>query len=224
MNVSLVIPAKNEERNLGILLNELRKRYKNNYEIIVVNDASTDRTADIAKQYKATVVTNTKSHGKGFALRTGFAHASGDIIVMMDADLSHKAEDLPLLLAPLNDETIGLVLASRSLGGSEEYTFLRAIGNILITNACNLFLGTAVFDAINGYKAMRKEVTEGLHCNGFEIEIEIIARAKRLGLGIMEVPSQERARAAGTSNLRVVKDGYKFFRQILAESVRNKLS
>lgn len=222
MKVSIVIPAKNEEQNLKILLKQLRKLYKNKYEIIVVNDNSTDKTENVARKFGVTVVNNKRSRGKGLALRRGFEKSKADVTIMMDADLSHKPEDLPLLLKPFKDKNVGLVIASRSLGGSEEYTFLRAIGNILISNTCNLFIGTNVFDAINGYKAMRKPVIKDLKCNGFEIEIELVSRAKKLGMGIVEVPSQERARADGDSNLKVIKDGYKFFRQIVSESVKNK--
>ncbi|UCH72090.1 MAG: glycosyltransferase family 2 protein, partial [Thermoplasmatales archaeon] len=99
--ISIVIPAHNEEKGLPILLKKLRKLYGKKYETIVVDDGSTDRTAEVAKKFNVKLVRTGGRSGKGGALRRGFSVAHGNIIVMMDADLSHKPEDIPSLLKPL---------------------------------------------------------------------------------------------------------------------------
>ncbi len=222
--ISIVIPAHNEEKNLIILLNKLEKLNKKIFEVIVVNDGSTDKTAEIAKKFNVKLINNKKRVGKGAALRKGFAEAKNNIIVMMDADLSHKPEDIKYLIEPLKNENIGLVIASRSLGGSEEYNFVRAIGNIVLTNICNSLLGTKVFDALNGYKAFKKEISNDLKCNGFEIEIELLANCIKNGYEIKEVASQEKARVYGEKKSHSIFDGWKFLKQIIIESVKLKLS
>ncbi len=218
--ISIVIPALNEEKTIGILLKDIRKRYKNKYEIVVIDDGSTDKTAEIAKKYNVKLVQNKRKSGKGSALRKGFAAASGDILVMLDADLSHKPEDLPQLLAPMKDKKIGLVIASRALGGSEEYTFFRAIGNVSLTTLANLMLPVKAFDVLNGYKVLRKEIAKDLTCKGFEIEIQIVAHALKKGYEVVEVASQEKARADGHAKSSALKEGWKFFRLIVVEGVK----
>lgn len=222
--VSIVIPAKNEEKNLLILLKRLKKLYGKKYEIIVVDDASTDKTSEVAKKFDVKLVKNIESHGKGLALRQGFTAATGNIIVDVDADLSHKPEDIPKLLEPLKNKKIGLVIGSRSLGGSEEYEFVRALGNVLLSGACNLFLGTHLYDALNGFRAFRKEIINELKCNRFEIEIEIIGNCIRKGYESVEVASQEKSRRKGKSHLNTTFDGFNFFKQIIVESIKLKLS
>lgn len=225
MKVSIVIPAHNEEKNLPELLSRLKKVAKTCREIgeiVVVDNNCTDKTAAIAKKFRCRVVKESVP-GKGSALRAGFSAAENDFVLMLDADLSHIPEDIPKMIAPLKNPTVGLVQASRSLGGSEEYSFVRAIGNISMTAFANSMLGTRMTDALNGFKAMRREVVSGLRCRTFDIEIEILANCLRLGYKVVEIPSQEKARASGASNLKAVKDGWRFARQILKESARQKL-
>ena len=226
MKVTIVIPALNEEKNLPELLKRIgavRGKNRSIDEVLVVDDGSTDRTSDVAKSFGCTVVRHEERSGKGSALRSGFSAAKNDIIVMLDADLSHIPEDIPRMIEPLKDPTVGLVQASRSLGGSEEYSFVRAVGNISLTALANTLLGTRMTDALNGFKAMRKEILADLQCKTFDIEIEILASCKRHGFRVVEVPSQEKARRSGGSNLKALKDGWKFARQIVKESARLRL-
>lgn len=154
MKYSIVIPAYNEESNLRVLLPEIKKLMAD--EVIIVDDHSKDKTSEVAKSFGFQVIRNAQNLGKGGALARGFEAASNDVVVMLDADNSHIPADVPLLVEPLKDKKIGLVQASRSLGGSAEYTFFRAIGNILLTNICNISLGIHMTDALNGFKAMRR--------------------------------------------------------------------
>lgn len=222
--VSVVIPARDEEETLGLVLDDLLAvsvRMSRAVEVIVVDDHSRDRTAEVARRRGVRVVRNPERPGKGRALRTGFAAAGGEYIVMMDADYSHRPEDLPALLEPL-EKGAGLVIGSRIMGGSEEYTRVRAMGNIIFTGLFGLLYGRYLSDALNGFKAFRREVIAGppLSANGFDIEIELLRRALGRGLSIMEVPSHERARAAGQAKSRVVRHGFQFLWAILKGKLR----
>lgn len=224
-SVSLVIPAQNEEATLPWVLADLQAVLPklNGYrvEVICVDDHSTDRTADIACSFGATVVRNTGKPGKGMALRAGFSRATGEILAMMDADYSHRAEELPILLEALTDG-VGLVIGSRVVGGSEEYTHIRALGNVFLSAALGLCTGRYLSDALNGFKVFRGEIFRDFRytSTAFEIEIEIIANTLRKGYRIVEVSSHERARAGGEVKSRVVRHGTRFLLRILWEGLR----
>ena len=113
MQLSVVIPARNEEETLPLVLADLNEAIRGlqgwTVEVICVDDHSTDRTAEIARAYGARVVKNEGRGGKGRALRAGFAASTGDVIAMMDADYSHRAEDLPVFLDAMK-AGIGLVI------------------------------------------------------------------------------------------------------------------
>ena len=223
--ISVIIPAKNEEETLPAVLTDLNATIANmpghEIEVIVVDDRSTDRTADIARAHGARLVPNPRTSGKGMALRAGFEAARGDILAMMDADYSHRAEELPILLEGLRDG-VGLVIGSRVVGGSEEYTHVRALGNVFLSAMLGLCTGRYLSDALNGYKLFRKDVfTDFVYTSAaFEMEIEIIANTLRKGYRVVEVSSHERARAGGEMKSRVVQHGFRFLFRILWEGMR----
>ena len=223
--ISIVIPARNEEANLAMVLSNVYQTISripgNEFEVICVDDHSTDRTAEIARSFGARVIPNTQQPGKGMALRAGFQEAAGDIFVMMDADYSHRAEELPIFLEALK-EGVGLVIGSRVVGGSEEYTHVRALGNVFLTATLGLCTGRYLSDSLNGYKVFRRDVFTDFEytSKAFEIEIEIIANTLRKGYRIVEVSSHERARAGGEAKSRVVRHGTRFLLRILWESLR----
>ncbi len=223
--VSIVIPAKDEEANLGNVLNDLNRIIsadnKRDFEVIVVNDSSKDRTKEIAIEKKVKVIDNQGRPGKGNALRLGFKESSGDIIVMMDADYSHRPEDLPLFLDSIEKGT-GLVIGSRIWGGSDEYTRIRALGNIFLTATFGFIFHRYLSDLLNGYKVFRRDVFDKFKYNSstFEIEIELAVNALRLGYKIMEVPSHERERAGGKAKSNVIIHGTKFFLKIISEGIK----
>jgi glycosyltransferase involved in cell wall biosynthesis len=223
--LSIVIPAKNEEATLGLVLDDLYKTMPQltdyEVEVICVDDHSTDRTAAIARSFGAKVVQNSGKSGKGMALRTGFKAANGDIFVMMDADYSHRAEEWPVFLEALQDG-VGLVIGSRVVGGSEEYTHIRALGNVFLSAALGLCTGRYLSDALNGYKAFRRDIFTDFSytSKAFEIEIEIIANTLRKGYRIVEISSHERIRAGGEVKSRVVRHGTRFLLRILREGFK----
>lgn len=223
--ISVVIPAKDEEANLTNVLTDVTNVLPtlNGYdvELICVDDHSRDRTAEIARSFGARVVPNTGRPGKGMALRAGFESATGDIIAMLDADYSHRPEELPLFLDALKDD-VGLVIGSRVVGGSEEYTHVRALGNVFLSAALGLCTRRYLSDALNGFKVFRRDVfTDFAYTSkAFEIEIEIIANALRKGYRVVEVCSHERARAGGEAKSRVIRHGTRFLLRIIWEGLR----
>jgi glycosyltransferase involved in cell wall biosynthesis len=225
MKLSVVIPARNEEETLGMVLEDLNRVVPTltgyDVEVICVDDHSTDRTAEIARSLGARVVVNSRKSGKGTALRAGFEAASGNLIMMMDADYSHQPEDMPVFLSALKDG-VGLVIGSRVFGGSEEYNHVRALGNVFLSATLGLCTGRYLSDALNGFKLFRRDVFRDFQYTSrtFEIEIEIIANTLRKGYKVVEVVSHERARAGGQMKSRVVRHGFRFLFRILWEGMR----
>lgn len=223
--ISVVIPAQNEEETIGSVLDDMNKIIEQipeyTVDLICVDDHSTDATARIARSYGARVVENPRRPGKGMALRAGFEAAEGDTIVMLDADYSHRAEELPRMLRALTDG-VGLVIGSRVVGGSEEYTHVRALGNVFLSATLGLCTRRYLSDALNGYKVFRRDVFTDFKytSKAFEIEIEIIANALRKGYRVVEVSSHERARAGGEMKSSVVRHGTRFLLRILWEGLR----
>ncbi len=219
----------NEENNIGHLIDDIfsvtKKMNDYEFEIIVVNDHCKDRTPQVAESKNAKVINNLRKSGKGYALITGFEGALGEYFIMMDADYSHRAEDIPLFVKALEDGA-GLVIGSRIYGGSEEYTRIRAIGNILLTLIFGIFHGRYLSDALNGFKAFRSDIFRRYKYTSrdFEIEVELLVNTLRSGMNIVEVPSHERVRKSGESKSKIIKHGIKFFNRIVKEWLVNKFN
>ncbi len=224
-DVSIVIPAKNEETNIASVLDEVglfMDISPYSYEVIVVNDRSSDKTAAIAQRYPfVKVIDNKNDPGKGAALRSGFDIASGRFLVMMDADFSHDASDLCAMVDEIKRHN-GLVIASRIIGGSQEYTRVRAFGNIVLTWLFGFLHGRYLSDALNGFKVFHRDVYHAFEYNadGYEIEIELLVNTLRLNRQISEIPSRERARLSGKVKSSVIKDGTRFCLRIIRERFR----
>jgi dolichol-phosphate mannosyltransferase len=191
----------------------------------VVADNCSDQTANIAEKKGAIVLKNEGVSGKGHALAKGFSYAKGDYIVMMDADYSHRAEDIAQFITALSGETVGLVIGSRFLGGSDEYTIIRTIGNSFLTTCLNILFGLKLGDSLNGYKAFRKEIVKKhpCSCSSFEVEIELIYNTLLERKKIVEIPSHERARAGGKMKSHAIVHGTKFLLCILNKGIRYNL-
>lgn len=223
--LSVIIPAKDEEETLGRVLEDLNAAIRDlpgyEVEVICVDDHCRDHTATIARSYGARVVENRRKPGKGHALRAGFEAANGDFLLMMDADYSHRPEDLPLFVNAMRDG-VGLVIGSRVFGGSEEYNHVRALGNVFLSASLGLATGRYLSDALNGYKLFRRDVFTDFRytSRNFEIEIEIIANTMRKGYRVVEVISHERARAGGEMKSSAVRHGPRFLARIVWEGLR----
>jgi glycosyltransferase involved in cell wall biosynthesis len=216
--VSVVIPTLNEERNLPYVLNRLPPSL---HEVIVVDGFSTDRTIDVALRLRPDVlIVQQDRRGKGNALATGFDAATGDIIVMLDADGSSDPEEIPRFVRAL-EEGADFAKGSRFTrgGGSEDITPLRRAGNAALSGAVNVLFGTRYTDLCYGYNAFWRHCLKTLDvdCDGFEVETLMNIRISRARLKVAEVPSFERARIHGESNLQPVRDGTRVLRTILKE-------
>lgn len=196
MQVSIVVPCKNEEANIAALITELKKQSAV-YELLVVDD-STDRTAEIARSLGARVIRG-KGRGLGQAILDGIAVASGDIIVVGDADLSHRPQDVPKLLYPILRQGFDMVIGSRYCPGGKVVGW-ELSRRIVSRVACLLALPvTTIKDSTSGFFAFRKEIIKGVELKGtsWKIMLEILAKAHPVA--VKEVPIQFIVRQAGKS-------------------------
>jgi glycosyltransferase involved in cell wall biosynthesis len=216
--VSVVLPAKNESRNIEWVLRLIPDTID---QVVLVDGLSHDRTVEIAQMVQPDLsVVHEDRRGKGVALRSGFEAATGDFIVMLDADGSMDPREIGLFVDKLA-RGYDVAKGSRfvSGGGSSDITFVRSIGNRLLLIATNLMFRTSYTDLCYGYVAFRRSALDrmDLSANGFDIEAQIVAQASRAGLKVAEVPSFESPRRFGTSNLRAIQDGWKILRRLVAE-------
>jgi glycosyltransferase involved in cell wall biosynthesis len=170
--VSVVIPAYNEEKTIGNVIEETIQIMDSlglPYEIIVVDDGSTDRTKEEASRYKVTVLSNGRNRGKGYALRKGFQHAQGDIIVTIDADGSHKPKEIPDLINPLFNGA-DIVAGSRFLGDGQNHTSkLHILGNHLINMTIMVLTRKLVTDSQTGLRAFKRNFLEKISLESMRI-------------------------------------------------------
>ncbi|MCU1679614.1 MAG: hypothetical protein JWQ81_353 [Amycolatopsis sp.] len=231
--ISLVIPVLNEARNLEVVLPSLPEVH----QVILVDGNSVDDSVEVAKRClpDIEVVTQTRG-GKGNALACGFARVTGDVVVMFDADGSAAPEEIPLFAKTL---VAGADFAKGSRftsgGGSDDITLLRKTGNAALNGFTNLLLRTRFTDLCYGYNAFWSDIIPALGLpptelgtdsgrqwgDGFEVETLINCRIALAGLKISEVPSFERDRMFGTSNLDTFRDGMRVLRVILWEYSRS---
>jgi glycosyltransferase involved in cell wall biosynthesis len=222
-HVSVIIPTLNEALNLPLVLAELPLDI---YEVVVVDGLSTDGTPDVARRLRpdAKIVLQT-GRGKGDALRCGFEAASGDILVMLDADGSADPAEIPLFVqALLSGADFAKGTRFRQGGGSSDLTPLRRVGNRLLSGTVNTLFRTSYSDLCYGYNAFWRHCLPAMNvdCTGFEIETLINIRVGRAGFDVREVPSFERDRVHGNSNLRTFRDGARVLRTILRERVTRR--
>jgi glycosyltransferase involved in cell wall biosynthesis len=216
--VTVVIPARNEAANLPHVLSTLPSWIS---EIVLVDGHSSDDTIAVTRVLcpEAKVIAQS-GRGKGDALLAGFAAATGDIIVTIDADGSTDGAEIVLFVAAL---VAGADFAKGSrfsgTGRSDDITGLRRGGNRLLNVLVNRLFGTQFSDLCYGYNAFWARHLDVLNidCAGFEIETLMNIRAAKAGLKIHEIPSHERSRIFGTSNLRAVRDGWRILKLIMRE-------
>ena len=228
--ITIVVPARNEARNLELVLPALPPVH----EVIVVDGWSSDDTEAVVRRTlpQARFVQQTR-RGKGNALACGFEAATGDIIVMFDADGSANPEEIHDYVAALRSGA-DFAKGSRVIGGggSEDITWLRDTGNRSLTGVTNLLFRTRYTDLCYGYNAFWRDILPALSLpatstaaaqwgDGFEIETLINCRVAARGLQIHEVPSVELERIHGESNLNTFRDGARVLRTIVTERFRS---
>ncbi len=217
-NVSVIIPTLNEEGSLSWVLENLPSWVD---EVVLVDGLSTDATELLARRMRPdAVIVHQHRRGKGAALRAGFAAATGDIIVMIDADGSTDPREMGRFVSALKDGA-DFVKGSRHMkeGGSADFTRLRSLGNKAFVLTANLLYGSRFTDLCYGYCAFWRHHVPALAltADGFEIETQLVLGAIKAGFEIREVPSFELERRAGTSNLNAARDGLRVLRTMLGE-------
>jgi glycosyltransferase involved in cell wall biosynthesis len=233
--VSVVIPAKNEARNLPLVLLALPEGL---HEVILVDGDSTDNTVQVANElFPEIIIVGQTRKGKGNALACGFAAATGDFIVMLDADGSTDPTEIPRFVDALKHGA-DFAKGSRFMpgAGSSDISRLRQRGNWVLNKIVNLLYGTRYTDLCYGYNAFRRDCLEAISLDptvgpfddpsemqwgdGFEVETLINVRVAKAGLRVFEVPSFERNRFYGCSNLNAFSDGLRVLRTINIERKR----
>ncbi|MEW2360251.1 glycosyltransferase family 2 protein [Spirillospora sp. NPDC029432] len=218
--VTAVVPTLNEADNLRWLL----PRLHGVDEVVIVDGESGDGSAELAAALRPdAVVLSRPPRGKGDALRAGFAAASGDVIVMLDADGSMDPAEIPAFVA-LVARGFDFVKGTRYAcgGGSRDLTLLRRAGNRWLTRAANVLYRAGWTDLCYGYVALRRSAVPrlALRSTGFEIETEMCVNAVAAGLRIAEVASFEGDRLFGESHLDTWRDGWRVLRTMVGSRLR----
>ncbi len=194
MKLSVIIPIFNEKDTLKEIISRVQETGIPN-EIILVDDCSSDGTINIVKEYEGKegfrIIIHNKNQGKGAAVRSGLNAATGDVLLIQDADLEYDPRDYPALLKPIEEGLADVVYGSRFLGGSRRVAmFWHMVANKLLTLFTNVLYNTILTDMETGYKVFKKEVVEDmpLHAKRFEFEPEFTAKILKRNYRIFEVP------------------------------------
>jgi glycosyltransferase involved in cell wall biosynthesis len=232
-SVSVIVACRNEEENIGECIRRLAEALPA-AEILIV-DGGSDRTFEIAEEAgrrnpRVVAVKNVNDRGKGHAVKTGIARASGDVMAQFDADMQFGAEDLPRLIGPVARGECDVCLGSRFLPGSNRGAYraipTRDLGNRLLALFISALTGRRVTDVTAGVKAWTRDAIRRIDFrdDAYSYEAELVVRARRLGLRVAEVPVSYASRLRGASmhrdTLAVAKAGLVIMGKALAARFR----
>jgi glycosyltransferase involved in cell wall biosynthesis len=217
MKVSIVIPCYNERDTIEKIVEAVRAAPLQSREIIVVDDCSQDGTQALLQEKVSQMVERVIYHpvnqGKGAALRSGFAAATGDFIVVQDADLEYSPNDYPLLLEPLMSGKADAVIGSRFMGGQPHrvFFFWHMVGNKFLTLLSNMLTNINLTDVETGYKAFKAPIIKSIQIeeDRFGVEPEIVAKLVRTGCRIYEVGISYSGRTYAEGKKINWKDGFR---------------
>ncbi|ADZ08978.1 glycosyl transferase family 2 [Methanobacterium lacus] len=215
MKISVIVPMFNEELNVQRTLSEINNALNDysDFEIIAVDDGSTDKTFSLLNEFRAKnshiiVLKHKTNYGMGKAIRTGFEESDGDIIITIDADLSYRALNIPVLVSELeNDISIDIVVGSQYMEGGDVKNV--PFNRLFISKVANKFIGYSMTENLNTVtgvlRAYRREVLESMEIesNGTKINLEILSKAIATGFKIKEVPVVLEGRELGESKIKI---------------------
>jgi len=203
MKLSVIVPAFNEAATMGEIIDRIRATGLD-IELIVVDDGSTDGTRDILQREKGRIdhlIFQPRNAGKGAAVKAGFAVATGDVLIIQDADLEYDPADYPDLLGPIVKAGADLVLGSRLTGAKPQraYYYWHYLGNRFITFIARVLYNTTLSDIYTCYKVFKREQLIGLdvQSDGFEFDAEFLAVLLKRHLVVYEVPISYYGRSYG---------------------------
>lgn len=214
-SLSVLIPVFNEESTLTALLDRVEEQADVVDEIIVVDDCSSDRTAEILKartfRIPARIARHDQNQGKGAAIRTGLGLATKDLLLIQDADLEYDPADYSKLLESFSRGDIEVVYGTRSFGGHAAYSFWFVMGNKMVTLATNLLFNSYITDMETCFKVMPVETWRSLdlRADRFGIEPEVTGKLLKRGTRIYEVPISYNARGREDGKKLTWTDGLK---------------
>jgi len=215
LKLSIIIPCYNEEETIGALLEKVRQ-VPVEKEIIVVNDGSNDRSPEIIREFaireNLRLIDHPRNYGKGRAFKSGLKVATGEVIIVQDADLEYDPQDFIPILDKFKLDGANVVYGSRNLNKENRHSYLRYyLGGVLITKIANLLFSCRLTDEPTCYKAFKREVITQIDIEGegFEWEPEITAKLLRAGYQIVEVPIKYYPRSFREGKKLSWRDGVK---------------
>ena len=195
MKISVIIPCFNEHKTINTILDKLKNLSNFNKEIIIVDDFSNDGTKEILQKVENSdeikTIFNEKNFGKGYCIRKGIEEASGDIIIIQDADLEYDPTDIPKLINPIKNGDADVVYGSRFTGSDKKRVlfYWHSLGNKFLTTLSNMFSNLNLTDMECCYKAFKKEIIKDINLkeNRFGFEPEVTAKISKKDIKIFEV-------------------------------------
>ena len=219
--LSVIIPCYNEENSILDLVEKVRNSPIEHMEIIVVDDCSTDNTRIILEKavrpFVSKIIYHDVNKGKGAALRTGFMHATGDAVIIQDADLEYDPDEYPMLVEPIFSGKADVVYGSRFLHQKRKGYLANRIANAFLTALSNIFTGEKLTDMETCYKCFKREVIQSIDLeeNRFGFEPEVTAKIAKKKIRILEVPISYYPRTNEEGKKIGFKDGLRSIHCIL---------
>ena len=226
VKLSILMPVYNEQALVATAVKQaLDVSYPCETEFVVVDDGSKDRTAEILRGFddeRLRLIVHERNQGKGAAIRTAAAQATGDYMVILDADLEYDPQDIPRLLEPVLDGRANVVYGSRSFGSHSAYSFWYVLGNKGVTTLANMIYNSYLSDLETCFKLMPLTLFRSLRIRsaGFGMEAEITAKLLRQRIRPYEVPISYRARSREEGKKITWRDGVEAVWILTRERVR----